>query len=123
MISFLLAERNRLLRLSAASSRQVLTLNRAAQDEMKQWGSLIDRFAKELDSFKLACKYCGLPLSRESVNTFCRFNKGYSTTTNPKAREYGAEGSNLHHFEPIGPQKPKRVMQPSRGGQPAIDRA
>ncbi|GAB5372166.1 hypothetical protein AAMO2058_001642100 [Amorphochlora amoebiformis] len=112
MIGFLLKERNRLLHLHDASAKQVEVLNGAAKDEMKEWVRLTDRFAQELQEFKLVCRFCGIPLSRASVNSFCKYNRRRGWGSHNSGSEalgdtpgFGAEGSGLHKFEGAGERR------------------
>ena len=98
MVWYLLNERNRLLQMHSRSSKEITQLNTAAQEEMKEWIKLTDKFADELKQFKRVCKHCGIPLTPDSINTYCKYNVG-ETGGGPKV--FGSKGTSLHFFEKI----------------------
>ncbi len=103
MIRYLLSERDRLLKLHTNSSEQVTKLNSAAKEEIKEWVKLTDRFARELQQFKKVCKYCGLPFTPSSANSYCKYNgtlggDDSSGRAGAQVPEFGSRGSGLHCF-------------------------
>lgn len=70
----LATERDQLKQLHETQAKHLAQLDSVTQQEMQQWITLTDRFATELQEFKKCCRYCGVPLSGSSVNTYCKMN-------------------------------------------------
>ena len=109
-IDFMLSERKNLQNEIAKQNENIAEIESATKDEMKHWMELTDRFVSSLDSFKLKCVYCGIPLHQQSVNSFCDLNvneeeeehcsKKVDEDQN-RNQEYGTKGSGLHYFVPF----------------------
>jgi hypothetical protein len=123
-IDYLLAERLRLQTRISEQNNDVLQIEQSSKQEMKHWMQLTDRFVASLNSFKLKCEYCQMPLHPQSINTYCQLNmnniqqrqqtnsNSNSNSESKKETEFtesqtksdqafGAQGSGLHYFVPF----------------------
>ncbi len=122
-IDYLLSERKRALNEIEKQNDTISDIEGATKQEMKHWMELTDRFVASLDSFKLKCVHCGIPLHQQSVNSFCELNVGDEEEENVNAlnaahrkmhglnlstvdeeeqqREFGTKVSGLHYFVPF----------------------
>ena len=116
-IDYMLSERKRLLKEIEKQNENMVEIENATKDEMKHWMELTDRFVTSLDSFKLKCCYCGIPLHQQSVNSFCELNTNntdneqetneninkfnLSTVEEERQQGFGTKGSGLHYFVPF----------------------
>lgn len=73
-IDYLLIERKKCLETVNLQKNQISEIESLTKDEMKNWMDLTDRFVHSLETFKLKCVYCGIPLHQQSVNSFCELN-------------------------------------------------
>lgn len=100
MVQFLLEERKTKMEEHEKQLKQIEELDRATREEMGEWVVLVDRFAESINSLKLKCQFCSIPLSQESANSFCEVNSP-ELQDRPEPEEegqYGAPGSNQHFF-------------------------
>ena len=116
-IDYLLSERKRALNEIEKQNETISDIEGATKQEMKHWMELTDRFVSSLDSFKLKCVHCGIPLHQQSVNSFCDLNVGNEEEENvmrkmnglnlstvdeeEQQKEFGTKGSGLHYFVPF----------------------
>ena len=99
MVWFLLRQRQSWQQRQKEQDSQVEQLDQATQQEMTKWIELTDRFAVELQDFKMSCRYCGTRLNGDSVNSYCPDNGSPSTVQ--VEGPYGQPGSGLHYFERV----------------------
>jgi len=99
-IDFMLAERTKLTKQIASQNENIAEIENATKQEMKHWMELTDKFVSSLDSFKLKCVHCGIPMHQQSVNSFCDLNVCENADDNVE-QEFGAKGSGLHYFVPF----------------------
>jgi len=100
MVKFLLEERKIKIEEHDQHLKQIEELDQATREEMGEWVALVDRFAESIESLKLKCQFCSIPLSQESANSFCEVNTP-ELQDPPEPEEegqYGAPGSNQHFF-------------------------
>lgn len=89
-------------------------VSKEIENELKQWGTLAEKFEKELEKYELMCDFCGAVLEENVVNSQCPKNSSYSLSIDSSKYPANFKGNSRHFFKKIPAQEKNEGKNPEK---------